>query len=59
MAEAGITAAETRPPSGLTGGSCAYALWVSEKQTRKALARIGEIPHGGTYCREGNGYRQI
>lgn len=56
---AGIPAAQTRPPSGLTGGSCAYALRIDSRLIGRARRCIEGISHGGTYCGDGTGYRQV
>ena len=59
LKNAGISVEETRPPSGLTGGSCAYALALQERNTASARRLLGEIPHGGIYCRMNGGYREV
>ena len=59
LKNAGIAVEETRPPSGLTGGSCAYALSMQEKNTASARRLLTGVPHGGIYCRMNGGYREV
>lgn len=59
LTKAGIRAEQTKPPSGLTGGSCAYALRIGGRRADEAIDRVRGIPHGGVYCGDGKVYRQI
>ncbi|MDR2360258.1 MAG: DUF3343 domain-containing protein [Oscillospiraceae bacterium] len=57
----GFYASLTRPPAGITGGDCSFAVKVAERQLIQALAALNEsgLRHGKVYAYFPDGRTQL